>query len=290
MIRCVVYIISFIVILWITIQKNITEKYTPEMYSYKKKNIDKSILTYNIQKFPWALKSLKDKEIYDLIRSHSIILLQECFCEAYDSLEKHYPDYHICRGNLKGFNLMNSGLVTLSKLPIIDVKFYQYKSYNPFSFDMFSEKGFLSVLIDIGGEDNKRYIRVINTHLQSSDFQRYDKNALSQMKELLEYLKELRDSGVEYIVGGDFNVDIRDIKGELADINELLSKEVISYPSDPTIYINLSTSHSSSKNKKGYEQFIFDYFMSSEGLRVSDPVVISSDYSDHNPVSSRIKI
>jgi exonuclease III len=110
------------------------------------------------------------------------------------------------------------------------------------------------------------------------------------MKELLEYLEELRDSGVEYIVGGDFNVDIRDIKGELADINELLDKEVISYPSDPTIYINLSTSHSINKSKKGYEQFIFDYFMSSRGLKVREPVVISSDYSDHNPVSSIIEI
>ena len=298
MIRYIVYVVSFIVILWITIQKNITESYTPEMYSYeningKNKNIDKSILTYNIQKFPWALKSLKDKELYDLIRSHSIILLQECFCEAYDSLEKHYPDYHICRGKLKGLNMMNSGLVTLSKFPIIDVKFYQYKSYNPFSFDMFSEKGFLSVLIDVG-KDN-RHIRVINTHLQSSDFHRYDKNALSQMMELLNYLEELRDNNIEYVVGGDFNIDIRDIKNiedvkEVRDINELLDKEVISYPSDPTIYINLSTSHSINKSKKGYEQFIFDYFMSSRGLKVREPVVISSDYSDHNPVSSIIEM
>jgi endonuclease/exonuclease/phosphatase family metal-dependent hydrolase len=283
------------VILWIIIQKNINEIYTPEMYTSYEKNIDKSIITYNIQKFPWALKSLKDKEIYDLVRSHSIVLLQECFCEAYDNLEKHYPDYNICRGNLKGFNAMNSGLVTLSKFPIIDVKFYQYKSYNPLSFDMFSEKGFLSVLVDVGGNSDKRYIRVINTHLQSSDFQRYDKNALSQMKELLVYLEELRDSGVEYIVGGDFNVDIRDIKGfdnvkESGDITELLDKVIISYPNDPTIYINLSTSHSSSKNIRGYEQFIFDYFISSKGLKVRDPVVISSNYSDHNPVSSIIEM
>jgi endonuclease/exonuclease/phosphatase family metal-dependent hydrolase len=281
----ILFFIFFIIIIWIFIQKNIKERYIPENYiNHIKEDIkdkDLSIVTYNIQKFPWALKSLGDEEISKIIKTHSIILLQECFNEAYDSLESHYPDYYICRGNLKGINMMNSGLVVMSKYPIIDVKFNQYKSSNPWSFDYFSEKGFLTAFIKIGDKS----IKVINTHLQSSDFHRYDKYALSQLKELMEYIEEIKMNGDEYIVGGDFNIDINDIKN-IKNINNI---ENIKYPSKPTIYINLTTSHTSNVYKEGYEPFIFDYFIVSKSLNISNLVVINSDYSDHNPVSCVFK-
>lgn len=293
MIWRIIFIIVLIVIIWILIQKNISEIYTPELYTNTTDNknneeIDKSIVSYNIQKFPWSLKNFRNKDITDMINSHSIIFLQECFNEMYDSLETYFPDYHICRGNLKGFNPMNSGLVTLSKFPIVGVKFYQYKSSNPFSFDYFSEKGFLVATIKVRNKDNEyREIKVINTHLQSSDFYRYDKYALSQLKELLGYLDELRESGEDYIVGGDFNIDIEDFNDVMKSQKGFdIYREMIKSPKSPTIYINLTTSHTSNKYKEGYEAFIFDYYITP--LRMTDPVVISSDYSDHNPVSSLI--
>lgn len=282
MIWRIIFIIVLIVVVWIIIQKNVSEIYTPELYSASDKDdIDKSIVSYNIQKFPWALKNFRDKEITDLINSHSIVLFQECFNEAYDSLETYFPSYHICRGNLKGFNPMNSGLVTLSKFPIVGVKFYEYKNSNPFSLDYLSEKGFLVAMIKIGD----REIKIINTHLQSSDFHRYDEYALSQLEELLEYLDELRESGEDYIVGGDFNIDIEDFNVVMKSREGFdIYREMIKSPKRPTIYINLTTSHTSNRYKEGYEAFVFDYYITP--LKMSDPVVISSDYSDHNPVSS----
>jgi endonuclease/exonuclease/phosphatase family metal-dependent hydrolase len=282
MIWHIIFIVLVILVIWILIQKNIKEIYTPELFKIGKEKIDKTILTYNIQKFPWALKSVGDKEISNLIYSHSIILFQECFNEAYDSLETYFPDYHICRGVLKGLNLMNSGLVIMSKFPIINVKFYEYQNSNPFSFDYFSEKGFLVATIKI--EDKN--VKVINTHLQSSDFHRYDKYALSQINELLKYLDDIEDD--DYIVGGDFNIDIHDFNEVMNNNNKKNRyKELIKNPSKPTIYINLTTSQTSNVYKRGYEPFIFDYFITP--LQMSHPVVINSDYSDHNPVSSCFK-
>jgi len=288
--RKVLFIIVTIIIVWIFIQKNIRERYIPENYVDNIDLDDTSIVTYNIQKFPWALKSLRDEEINKIITNHSIVLLQECFNEAYDSLETAYPNYHICRGNLKGINLMNSGLVIMSKFPIIDVKFKEYKSSNPWSFDYFSEKGFLTATIKI----RDRCVKIVNTHLQSSDFSRYDKYALSQLKELLSYIEDLKRDGNEYIIGGDFNIDINDIKdisniacaqSPLGDIKDISNN--IKSPTNPTIYINLTTSHTHNEYKEGYEPFIFDYFITE--LETSKPVVINSNYSDHNPVSCIFK-
>jgi endonuclease/exonuclease/phosphatase family metal-dependent hydrolase len=274
--------VIIVIIIWIIVQKNINERYIPENYIDKVDLKNTSIVTYNIQKFPLALKSLDDKEINNIINSHSIILLQECFNEAYDSLETYYPDYHICRGNLKGINIMNSGLVILSKFPIIDVKFKEYDVSNPWSFDYISEKGFLTASIKIGNKS----IKIINTHLQSSDFHRYDKYALSQLIELTNYIDELKKNKDEYIVGGDFNIDINDIKN-IKDIKEIKN---IKNPKKATIYINLTTSHTSNKYKDGYEPFIFDYFITSQLIDMKPPIVINSNYSDHNPVSSFFKL
>jgi len=274
--------VIIVIIIWIIVQKNINERYIPENYIDKVDLKNTSIVTYNIQKFPLALKSLNDKEINNIINSHSIILLQECFNEAYDSLETYYPDYHICRGNLKGINIMNSGLVILSKFPIIDVKFKEYDVSNPWSFDYISEKGFLTASIKIGD----KCIKIVNTHLQSSDFHRYDKYALLQLIELTNYIDELKKNKDEYIVGGDFNIDINDIKN-IKDIKEIKN---IKNPKKATIYINLTTSHTSNKYKDGYEPFIFDYFITSQLIDMKPPIVINSNYSDHNPVSSFFKL
>jgi hypothetical protein len=46
--------------------------------------------------------------------------------------------------------MMNSGLVIMSKFSILDVSFSQYKTYNPWSFYYFSEKGFLTGVLRIG--------------------------------------------------------------------------------------------------------------------------------------------
>jgi endonuclease/exonuclease/phosphatase family metal-dependent hydrolase len=265
------YITSFfftwILLFWFLSQKTVKETIIPikENYQIKQKKI--TILTFNIQKFPWSIKNFE--EIKNLIQFHDIILLQECY--DITSIEKDFPDFYISRGTLKGFNLIHSGLVILSTFPILETEFIPYQSSNSLTFDRFTEKGILSILIRVGYEN----IRIMNTHLQSSDYQRYDHCAFLQFNELLEYTKGIKES---YIIGGDFNIDIHDMK--------VFHNLPFYYPTDPTIYIDFKTGNSQSYPGKTYEGMIFDYFIT-KGLEIKT-MTIKSMYSDHNPVSSII--
>ena len=230
----IIFFICCIICIWIYLQRSTNERYSPETYVSKPSNESNiSIVTYNIQKFPWSMKSFDD--LHRMLKHYSIILLQECFDETFQSLEGYFPDYHICRGTLKGINIMNSGLVILSKYPITDVQFYLYKQSNPLTFDILSEKGILTAQIEINGKK----IYVMNTHLQSCDFYRYDRYAVLQLDELNQYLTHLRLREEKYIVGGDFNIDIQDFT-RLAKSD---MPENIYHPDDPTIFIDFFTSH-----------------------------------------------
>jgi endonuclease/exonuclease/phosphatase family metal-dependent hydrolase len=184
---------------------------------------------------------------------------------------------------MKGMNIFNSGLAILSIYPVIEIEFHKYKNYNKCSLDCLSEKGFLSVLLDLGNEK----LRVINTHLQSSDYEKYDKKALLQLQELLEYTSTLRE---KYIIGGDFNIDISVSSGILQQATGYLPSSLsfcINSPKDPTVFIDFTKGSTSSSRKDGYEGMLFDYFISSN-VQLEQPTVIYSSYSDHNPVTSKI--
>lgn len=258
----------FLLFLWVLFQKTVREVYIPKKRYSKTSN---KIVTFNIKKFPWSCKSFRRS---DILQTYSIILLQECFNEYCDSLEYWFPNYYICRGTIKGMNLFNSGLAILSQYPVLEVEFHKYKNYNKWSLDCLSEKGFLSVLLDLG---NDKKIRVINTHLQSSDYEKFDKQAILQLQELLEYCRGLSE---DYIVGGDFNIDIN-------VSNKLIESGTPYFPKDPTVFIDFSKGSTSSHSKDGYEGMIFDYFITSN-VRLEEPTTLYSSYSDHNPVISKI--
>lgn len=266
----IIYILVLICFLctWIIYQKQIRILCKPKT---KHTLTTPTIVSYNIQKFLWSCKSFKT--IRQFLSQHSIILLQECYDETLESLDAVFPEYYICRGTMKGLSMIHGGLAILSTYPIISYEYIPFIHYNPLTFDRLTEKGFLIVTIDVDGKK----LNVINTHLQSSDYERYDHYAFMQFKELLEYVVILQDA---YIIGGDFNIDITDLK-KRHQIN-------LYYPLDPTIYMNLKTGHSVNKKERGYEGFIFDYFITKD---VSlDPETVPHTYSDHNPVRSLIKL
>lgn len=273
------YILFLLLLLWVFFQKTIRESYIPKERTIT--HIEKNkIVTFNIKKFPWSCKSFRRLNI---VGQYSIILLQECFNEYCDSLDYWFPNHYICRGTMKGMNIFNSGLAILSIYPVIEIEFHKYKNYNKCSLDCLSEKGFLSVLLDLGNEK----LRVINTHLQSSDYEKYDKKALLQLQELLEYTSTLRE---KYIIGGDFNIDISVSSGILQQATGYLPSSLsfcINSPKDPTVFIDFTKGSTSSSRKDGYEGMLFDYFISSN-VQLEQPTVIYSSYSDHNPVTSKI--
>lgn len=263
--------IIFLSFLWILYQKTLRKIYIPKIGHHKKSN---DIVTFNINKFPWSNKSFRS---LTNLHTYSIILLQECFNECCDSLENWFPNYYISRGILKGINLFNSGLAILSKYPILESEFHKYKNYNVRSLDCLSEKGFLSILLQLDNGDN---IRVINTHLQSSDYEKYDRYALLQLQELLDYTRTLKE---KYIIGGDFNMDSSLILSRLQSTHST----TLYSPKQPTIFIDFKKGMTSNTNKENYEGMIFDYFIACNVL-LEEPVTISHTYSDHNLVVSKI--
>lgn len=250
-------------------QKRICEYSKPIKKTKKKRN--NLIITYNIQKFPWSLKTFI--AIKKILNKHSIILLQECFDDMYSTLQYNFPSYYICRNRLKGFNLLGSGLAILSKFPITSYSSHTFKNMNLCTLDRLSQKGFLVCWIKINGIK----VCVINTHLQSSNYTRYDEYALLQLEELLQYIKNIKGN---CIVGGDFNIDITDIKNNVRKYRSL----IYNYSSEPTIYIDFKTGDSISSYKDGYDKMTFDYFITKR-CNIMNTISISNDYSDHNPVS-----
>lgn len=264
-----------LVILYIIFnQKIICEYYEPIKKSKKKRN--NLIITYNIQKFPWSFKTFIN--IKKLLKKHSIILLQECFDDIYSTLQYNFPSYYICRDRLKGYNLLGSGLVILSKFPITNYSSYTFKNMNHCTLDILSQKGFLVCWIKI----NRMKVCIINTHLQSSDYNRYDKYALLQLEELLQYVKNIK--GI-CIVGGDFNIDITDIMMKVRKYKTLQ----YNYPLEPTIYIDFKTGKSISSYEEGYDRMIFDFFITKK-CNIMTPNTIYDNYSDHNPVSGLLEL
>lgn len=265
-----------LVLVWYMVQKSVKCFYQPESYTLTPLR-ECTIVTYNIQKFPWLFKSFDP--IVAMVRQHSIVMLQECFDDTFDALTSIFPDYFIFRGTLQGVNAMNSGLAVLSKFPILEGEFVMFDTFNALSFDAFSEKGFLSVVIDVHG----KRVRLVDTHLQSCDFDRFDPNAMTQLDELLRYLK-IHNNEKYFIVGGDFNIDIADLLTHYD-----IQPECLNYPTEPTIFINFTTSHSKCTKKLGYDGLVFDYFLCSRDVKMTRPQVIVSEYSDHNAVESVIE-
>jgi endonuclease/exonuclease/phosphatase family metal-dependent hydrolase len=275
----VTVIIAGMVIGWFVLQKYTVKNHVPppSFAPILKPIKPYAVMTYNIQKFPFSMKSFDP--VIDLFREHHIILLQECFDDVLDPLVKIFPEYHIFRGTLQGINLMNSGLALLSKFPIVEGEFVQFNNFNSLTFDVLSEKGFISVVLDINGE----HVRVVNTHLQSCDFDRYDPASMLQLDELLRHLSiRLREK--YYFVGGDFNIDVTDLLEYYHHFPQLL------HPNESTIFINFTTSHTRCTKKLGYDGLTFDYFFASKSVKMSPPRVVPCDYSDHNPVSATIEL
>jgi len=257
-------------ILYIIFNQRIVCEYSKPIKKSKKKR-NNLIITYNIQKFPWTIKTFV--AIKKILIKHSIILLQECYDDMYSSLQYNFPSYYICRDRLKGYNLLGSGLVILSKFPIINYKSYTFNNVNPYTLDRFSQKGFLICWIKI----NSDKVCIINTHLQSSDYKKYDDYALLQLNELMQYVKNIKG---KCMIGGDFNIDITDIMTNIKKYRTLK----YNYPSEPTIYIDFKTGLTLSSPKDGYDKLIFDFFITKK-CTVIKPNTIPNNYSDHNPVS-----
>lgn len=270
-----VSIVVLILLIWALVQKTVDTWYIPPVYRRSKSGGGHSlrVLTYNIQTFPWSMKSLHP--LQTLAKDYDVIFLQECFSDTWQALSEVLPDFYCFRGTLNRLNVMNSGLAILSRYPIDSGAFLEFSHANPWTLDILSEKGWLSAVLNVDG----RMIRVMNTHLQSCDFQRFDRTALTQFDELCAYLSTVHEP---YILGGDFNVDVHDLKAHYRGLGQ------IRHPTQSTIYIHFGTSMTSARPRRGYTGMTLDYFFSS--FPGEARVVDFPEYSDHQPVEIELKI
>lgn len=271
---CCFCIISIIILWWCK------ERYTASFY--KKRRIktlhtiprNNFILTYNVQRMPYHVKPFY--KLKRIVRRYSIVLLQECYCNIfYDEIHHHFPDFYIAKGLMINYRLVHSGLVILSRYPILSHTFIPYEDQNILSADILAEKGFLMVEIVFHG----KRIMVINTHLQSNTIENDYSISLRQMTQLLSYVKKLT---IPFIIGGDFNVSYTAFP---------ITSYTLYRSMSPTIYIQYDKDgnelDTSSSKKPNYKPFIFDYFLT-HNIILSSTHCISTEYSDHVPVVSTI--
>jgi endonuclease/exonuclease/phosphatase family metal-dependent hydrolase len=264
--------VLLLAIILIVTEKYRDHSYLPSAHSTALCPTSFRLITYNIQALPWLMKSLSP--LKEISNDADVIVLQECFNQFKRSEVHHYfTDYYICRGKMQRVRLLNCGLTVLSKYPILDSTFIAFKDINLYSFDSFAEKGFLSVLVKIGNRD----VHIITTHLQSSTYEEYDPVCFLQYQQILEYIRTLMNP---FILAGDFNVDIEECKKRFPFYD-------FHTPSSPTIYMNFKKGYTQSTPEEGYYGRKLDYLITNK-LQCSVPRVISSTFSDHNPVEATI--
>jgi len=194
-----------------------------------------SLLTYNFFCRPPPIKTNKSdykdarlNDFYQQLENYDIICFQELFTTLND--RKHRMIQEGSRQGLKYYlaakvpsffsrYLIDSGLLILSRYPIIEHDFYEY--YMNISGDSPSNKGVLYAKIEI---KKHLFLFLFNTHLQSSYFDDKPENInatiqirTKQTEELINFIynkilaipeKEIQNGKI--ILCGDFNIDAHD--------------------------------------------------------------------------------
>lgn len=160
------------------------------------------LLTYNIWGLPsWmtgARSGRYPKIAHELERLNpDIVLLQEAWTA---NARRSAPDngvWSIARAAGQQTFFQQSGLVTLSRFPIIGGQFYPF-SRAAFP-DRFVNKGILKVTVKLPGG---RVINIWNVHLQDGGSVNI---RTSQVRELITKVRSAENGQIADLVGGDFN-------------------------------------------------------------------------------------
>lgn len=162
-----------------------------------------NLITYNVFGLPFPIK-LKDKKRFKLIArslnaiSSDIVALQETFSKQSKSLAKLQNFPYLAYGNPpKKFQFIDSGLITLSKYPILRVKRLVFKACT--GFDCFSRKGALLTTIKVPSIGE---IDIYNTHLNAG---KNKKVKYTQLEQLYKFIRKY-SSNRPAVILGDFNI------------------------------------------------------------------------------------
>lgn len=198
--------------------------------------INLRILNYNIFIRPTGIATYfrfngdaKDERLYKigaLLKKYDIAMFQELFNFnlnfgiaknrtvemikiAKENGLKYYAYYKPTT-----FSLVDSGLLIVSRYPIVKSQLFPYDSGA--GFDKFSEKGVLYAKIKI----NDHFINVFNTHTQAGNSLEETTIRWKQIRTLIKIINKTVTNNETIIFGGDFNIDaINNISYENNQIN-----------------------------------------------------------------------
>jgi endonuclease/exonuclease/phosphatase family metal-dependent hydrolase len=252
-----------------------------------------SIVSWNTYLLPkYVKKSNQENRAKDICNiliknNYDIIALQEVFDKAslkiiIDSLSPKYPYYKI--GNKKSLLKLSSGLITFSKCKITNSNFTKYKK--AISADFFAKKGALTCQLKI---NNTKTIKVVNTHLQSTDKKAAKKIRIKQLNRISNSLKA--DTIYPTVFLGDFNIAKR-------NDNYTTMLSILNASDNKAINDSIYTCNSPSNNlvTNNESPSIFDYILK---MKSEDIKIIERKYyepknkkgvclSDHNLVEGLI--
>jgi endonuclease/exonuclease/phosphatase family metal-dependent hydrolase len=126
-----------------------------------------------------------------------VILLQEAWTAKARESAPNHGRWSVARAARQHTFFQQSGLMTLSRFPIIGGKFYPF-SRAAFP-DKFVNKGILKVTVQLS---DGQVLNIWNVHLQDGGPPAV---RLSQVRELVAWVKAANDGQIADVVGGDFN-------------------------------------------------------------------------------------
>lgn len=148
----------------------------------------------------------------------AVVLLQEVFERSVATvIAEHLPGYEaVSSGRTDLTRTMNaSGLLTLTRLPVEDVRFHPFAALPSGSrlYEVLARKGVLAVDLDVGG----RPTTILNVHLHGARIPAETAAATrrAQLGEVLAVARTLEARGRRVLVGGDFNLPRELLASEL---------------------------------------------------------------------------
>lgn len=188
-----------------------------------------------------------------------------CFQEVYGTLSL-FCNKLINRAKQKGFHwyvvpespklisfkFMDSGLLTISKYPII------YSNTVPFNDglykDVIAQKSFQYCIIDnLNKNVNQKYLHVINTHLQS-EYKIKDEISMDvkfkQLKQIRDFIDFYNLKQEALIINGDFNINCFYLNNSYKNEEKFYSKEYYKLLSMLKISINSDCFHNKDYERK----------------------------------------
>jgi endonuclease/exonuclease/phosphatase family metal-dependent hydrolase len=162
-----------------------------------------SVVSYNVQSRPW-LDDTAEKlpKISPLLAGHDVVAVQECF-ENHALLwaSSGYPNRAYFGSLVHPFKLANSGLSTLSRLPMGDVVMEHYRRHGELQ-NRVASKGILMTRFQAG----QWTLDVYNTHMEAGGKPEAQPARMDQARQVVELVT--RNSPPEHavILCGDFNM------------------------------------------------------------------------------------